>query len=249
MHKVHLTALYLGLALAITALVVVSLAYTGQQAQIAGLVEREQATGEWLNSLTDRVEGMDAILQGTQQSIAALDERSAEATDWQNETAAWAHAIAEWQTDVASFMDRTRQQGVPAEWQTWRGSVDRSIANVQGDVTAIRSGVTRNQSDISSLYNWSDDITAYLNSGQQQGASAALGALGALGELEAWATSVDRRITNLEEQSARVVDYLNSGQQQSAPDTSSVILDLIRASNGDILAAGRLLQYLASAGG
>ncbi len=175
MPKVHLTALYAslalaiaGLLLAIAALAVLGMNYSEQQARIADLEARDQSLGDLLDGLDAWVEYLHETQQNTKQSIAALDERSEEIADWQNETDVWTEGIVQWQADVASFMHRTRQQGVPAEWATWRGRVDRHIANVLGDVTAIRSGVTRNQSDISSLYDWSDEVTAYLNSGQQQ---------------------------------------------------------------------------------
>ena len=162
MQKVHITVLYLGLVLSAVALVLMLLAYVDQQTRIVALEEREQATDDWLNALSNRVEGMDTRLQGTQQSINDLAKWSEEVSDWQNGIAAWSHSIAQWQSDVADSMNRTQQQGVPAEWESWRRSVDRRISSIQ-------SNASNNKADIDSLYSWSNDVTAYLNTGQQTG--------------------------------------------------------------------------------
>ena len=196
MQKVHLTVLYLGLALAAAALVVMWLAYTEQQMRIVGLEEREQALDDGLHDLDAWVEYLYETQQNTKQSIAALDERSEQVTDQQNEAAVWADGIVQWQADVAAFMNRTRQPGVPAEWVTWRGSIDRRITNIQ-------NSTSDNYADITSLYEWSDDVTAFLNSGQQPGTA----------------------------------------------DTNAILLDFIRAYNGDPLAIARLPQHLATLSG
>lgn len=162
MHKVHITVLYLGLALATAALVIMWFTYTEQQSRIASLEERQQALDGGLNGLDAWVEYLHETQQGMQQEVNALVDWSEEVTDWQNETAAWSEGIAKWQADVTVYMNRTGQQGVPAGWEAWRTSVDRRVANVQGSVSD-------NQVNIPNLYTWSDEIAAYLDSGQQPG--------------------------------------------------------------------------------
>ena len=120
MPKVHLAVLYVGLALAAAALVVIGLAYVEQETRIVELEEREQALAEGLGSLDAWVEYLYETQQGIQGNVNALYDLS----DGQ-------------QTRIA----------------------------------VLEESVSVNQASINSIYGWSDEVAAYLNSGQQSGAT------------------------------------------------------------------------------
>ena len=211
--------------------------YTEQQAQIAALEEREEALRGWVQSLDAWVNYLEVTQRDAQQETETLVEMSEEVTDWQNETDVWADGIVQWQADVAAYMNNAQQPGVPAEWETWRRSADRRIANIQ-------SNVSNNEANINGLHVWSDDVVSYLNSGQLAGVTQA----GPSAEWETWRRNVDGRIDSLQEWSDRVTDYLNSGQQPRAANTDHILLDLIKAYQGDPFAIARLAGHVLTLG-
>ena len=67
-----------------------------------------------------------------------------------------------------------REQNIPADVRVNKANIDALYdlsGGQQARIAVLEESVSANQTDINSLYDWSDGIVDYLNSGQQSGTS------------------------------------------------------------------------------
>lgn len=137
MSKCHMIALYVGLVLAITAVVFLDSVVGEQQERIAGLEERAVALDGWANSVDERLARQGGLPGSNQQRIAGLEERQVAINDWANGIDELLHRVQRTSTEDSRRVS----------------AVESRIASTQQISTSNRSRVTRVESRISAVEN------------------------------------------------------------------------------------------------
>ena len=228
------------------------LVLTEQQARIKGLEERQIALTEWVHSADTRVTDVERVAAGAQQSISVLLERTdgiaaigsniATERERVDVLVGRVNGMVPIEGDVAALRRRVNAiDGRIDDVAQWQDAVEVSL-------NSVRSRDTANSALSDGVAQWQNGVSPYVASGQPQGTANYESRLNAI---ERWTDDVVRwqnQVTAWSDGVAQwqngVDAYIASGQPQGTADYARILLDFIRAYNGDPIAMARLPQHL-----